>query len=416
MMSRLDVENAGLRAGRRFAIGFSMALLAAGGCTVARDHPAAVQSAFANLRELPPAARQPSPPAADHRLVSGAAVPLQVLVLSSGGVNGAFPAGVLVGWSQSGTRPNFDVVTGVSVGSLLAVYAFLGREYDAELERRYATMEASELYQRRAIVTLPWSDALADSKPLRDQIVSAITPEVLESVAEEHRRGRRLYVGTTNVDTQRLVVWDMGAVAAGEYPDKLDLFHTVLLASCSIPALLPPVPINVEVDGKHYTELHTDGSVSASLFLLPQMLGLDPSRIGEGRGGDASIYVLIAGKLAPETAAVPRRLFNVADASLRGMMQAQMESDLQRLFMLSRAARAGFNVMGISQDLSISKDPLSADARAARALFEEGRKRGAANGPWHTTPPGIAPADWQQPRTGVRFISDPNATVGSGPG
>ena len=82
---------------------------------------------------------------------------------------------------------------------------------------------------------LLWSDSLADSTPLRKHIEAEITPECLAGVARAHAEGRRLYVGTTDIDAKRLVIWDLGAIAASDDPGKLTLFRRVVLASASVP-------------------------------------------------------------------------------------------------------------------------------------------------------------------------------------
>lgn len=389
----------------RFRNWYWLIITAVAGCAAVRPPPPVPDAASLTWSEL---AAAPSPDDSAAREMAGnrSGSGAQILVLSSGGLNGAFPAGVLVGWSAAGTRPVFDVVTGVSVGALLAPYAFLGTEFDVELERQYASLTTEPIYRRRAYITLPWAESWADAEPLRQRIAMAITPELLTRIAVEHRRGRRLYVATTNIDTRRSVVWDLGEIAAGTNPDKLALFRTVLLASCSVPALLPPVPITVEIDGERYAELHTDGSVAASLFLPPHVLG-STSLAEDQQFAAAAVYVLIAGKLVPEAKPTPLRWWNVVDASLRGIMHAQMENELQRVFALTQATGSQFYLLGIPASSPIAENPIASDAAAAATLFEQGRRCGAANGPWQTMPPGAAPAEWPRPRTDVRFVTAP---------
>src|SRR5262249_10067252 len=161
--------------------------------------------------------------------------------------------------------------TGVSTGALIAPFALLGSEFDDALERSYTTLRDNDIFKRRLLLTLPWAESLADSSPLQRRIEAEMTPQVLERLAAAHHQGRRLYVGTTDLDAKRLVIWDVGAIAAGDDPDKLALVRKVILASASVPGLLPPVPIDVEIDGRPFTELHVDGGVSANLFLRPGM-------------------------------------------------------------------------------------------------------------------------------------------------
>lgn len=334
--------------------------------------------------------------------------PQTILVVSGGGMNGAFPAGLLKGWSASGTRPRFDVVTGISTGALIAPFAFVGAEYDEELERVYTSVNAAQIYRLRSLLALPWSDALADSEPLRRRIKKEVTSEMLEKIARAHRSGRRLYVGTTNLDTLQQVVWDLGAIAAGNDPQKLDLIHDVLLASCSVPGLLPPVPINIQIDGKNYSELHADGNVSSSLLLPPQLPGIGGDGLAMDEPNPVELYVVIAGKLAPEPTEVERRLFHVSDVSLKGLIQSQMESDLQRVYLLTRLTGARFHLAAIPEDLPTNSKSLSFDPRSMREVFEAGRQFGERAGPWLETPPGSDPSEGSRPRRGVTFTQRGN--------
>src|SRR5947209_936043 len=203
-----------------------------------------------------PAAPAPPAPADEaHR-------PLNVLAMSGGGIYGAFDVGVLNGWSAAGTRPVFDVVTGISTGGLISTFAFLGPRYDAFLHDSYVNISSDDIYRRRRLLALLRSDSFASSAPLQRRIMEAITPAVLAEVAREHAAGRRLYVGTTNLDTKRLVIWDMGGIASNGTPDALRLYQKVVLASASVPGFFPPVSIDVEFNGTRYRELHADGGAT----------------------------------------------------------------------------------------------------------------------------------------------------------
>ena len=209
------------------------------GCATARQYPAPPLQSLEPLVEI--GTRSPQANSVPNVLSgpAGWVAPRNVLVLSGGGMDGAYTAGVLKGWTESGTRPPFDVVTGISTGALLAPYAFLGPQYDAESEQLYTSMHRDSIFRPRLLVL----DSIVSSEPLQQQIAARATPEILRRIAEVHRQGRRLYVGTTNLDTKRLVVWDMGAIAARDSAESKALFQKVLLASCSIPGLLPPVAI-----------------------------------------------------------------------------------------------------------------------------------------------------------------------------
>ena len=337
----------------------------------------------------------------DSRNFVSRAVPKNVLVLSGGGMNGAYSAGVLKGWTASGTRPQFDVVTGVSTGALIAPLAFLGSEYDAELERLYTSMRQENVFRPRLL----WLDSLVSSAPLEQQIAAAATPEILQKIVDVHRQGRRLYVGTTNLDTKQLVVWDMGAIASRNTEQSRTLFRKVLLASCSIPGLLPPVPIDIEVDGKRFTELHVDGGVTACTFIQPEMIGIGPNGEQPSDRNQTTIHIIIAGKLKQTIAPAKRELFSIAGESMNAVLQAKMEGELTTLFMLARYARADFRLTGIPQDYEMLGNNMSFDQKVMRGLFNEGLRAGREGTAWRSFPPGLDKKQLAMPRTDTRFAT-----------
>ncbi len=213
------------------------------------------------------------------------------LALSGGGMYGAYSVGVLTGWTAAGNRPTFDSVTGVSTGSLVATYAFLGTEYDPQMVKLYTTVSDRDIYRRRPRPAILFSDSAASSEPLKCIIEAQVDDALLAAVARAHQCGRRLFVGTTNIDTRRLVVWDMGAIASSGRPDAKELYRTILLASASVPGFFPPVPIAVEVNGRRFTEMHVDGGATTGVFLRASTLHLDREALRAGRpplaGSDA---------------------------------------------------------------------------------------------------------------------------------
>src|SRR6266540_4503881 len=213
------------------------------------------------------------------------------LAISGGGSDGAFGGGVLAGWSQSGNRPEFAVVTGAIIGALIAPYAFLGSGYDEELRKNFTTITAADVFEDRIT-----RESLFDDWPLKRLIEQRVTAKLLSEIAAEHRRGRRLLVATTNLDAGRRVVWNMGAIA--ERGDQgLKLFRDVLLASSSIPGFFSPVAIEVEADGKKFQELHGDGTLTAPFFVVPETMLWAHST---SRAPFGQLYVLVNSKLGPE--------------------------------------------------------------------------------------------------------------------
>jgi predicted acylesterase/phospholipase RssA len=331
------------------------------------------------------------------------ALPRNILAISGGGMKGAYSAGVLKGWTASGTRPQFDVVTGISTGALIAPLAFLGAETDDELEGWFTTVRGKDIYRRRFLPSLLWADSIADSWPLREHIETVVTPEFLERIAKAHAAGRRLYVGTTNLDTRHLVVWDLGAIAAGNNPGKLELFRKVLLASCAIPGFLPPVAIEIEVSGKTRTELHVDGGVSCALFVPAVVFAAKEQSPTHDGSVPAMVHAVISGKLGSDHKAVPRRLVDVTEKSLQGLLQAELRGDLQAIYVQARQAGAGFRVAAVPDELPVSENSILFSPRVMRRLFDEGRRFGIDPSLWRPLPPGYGPDDQSPPRTGVQF-------------
>ena len=343
--------------------------------------------------------------------------PRNLLALSGGGMYGAYSAGVLKGWTASGTRPKFDVVTGISTGSLIAPFAFLGPEYDDHLEQKYTTVKATDIYRIRPWLSIPFAPSVAESAPLRAMIASEVNDALLAQIAAEHAKGRRLYVGTTNLDSKRLTVWDMGAIAGSPHPGRLQLFRNVLLASCSVPGVLPPVEIAVLVNGKRYTEMHADGGVAASIFLDPYMLFGDKTDATATTGLPAgpNIYAIVAGKLYVEPGEVQPRFFSVAGQSLTGVLQAQFEGNLMRLFLMSKLTGGSFQLTAVPQDVPIGDSSLSFDPVIMRRCFDVGYQLSSQGKQWRTLPPGSEPMEQRQPRAGVEFATINGANPATAP-
>ncbi len=389
-----------------------IALWSAPGCAITRRHVPLELPQAARLIEVGEPAevapRVQQQQQSEIRTVSASASePSNVLVLSGGGANGAYTAGVLNGWTAAGNRPQFDVVTGISTGALMAPFVFLGSEYDELLKRNYTESRDRDIFTRRWLPALIYADSLADSAPLRKRIANEITPQVLKQIAEAHRDGRRLYVGTTDLDTKRLVVWDLGAIADGNDPNKLELFRDVLLASASVPGLLPPVEIDIDVEGERHAELHVDGGVAASLFLQPAMLGMSASDPDEAKvRDDLNVYVIVAGQLRLPRRRVQRKLSAVIEESVGGVLQSQMNGDLLKTYLLSRWAGATFALTAVPREMAEEFSPLAFDPRSMQKLFDVGYKHAASKAGWQNAPLSLSPEEQIPPRGSVQFKVD----------
>ncbi|WP_020471130.1 patatin-like phospholipase family protein [Zavarzinella formosa] len=327
-----------------------------------------------------------------------------VLVISGGGAFGAYPAGLLVGWTEAGTRPNFDVVTGISTGALIAVFAFAGPEYDPLLRQYYTSVTNKDVYKMKSILRGLLSESLADSTPMRDKIAETTTPEVIAKVAAEHRKGRRLYIGTTDLDARRPVIWDMGAIACDDTEGARDLFRMVMLASASIPGFFPPVRIPVTINGEKFVERHVDGGVTSALFVRPPWLPPEQRRDPTKSGlYGSNMYVMVAGKLYADQEEVRSRSLAVLGSSVSTLLYTQARDELFKLYFASALTGMNFKLSSVPEDVECKIDSTEFNPEAMSRLFEEGRSRAKSKDLWRTTPPGSLPREVPAFRGSIRL-------------
>lgn len=239
---------------------------------------------------------------------------LNILAVSGGADNAAFGAGLLVGWSDAGTRPDFDVVTGVSAGALIAPFVYLGRSRDAGLKEVFTKYTRNDIYDP-GITPLLVGSGLVDSSPLENMIANYVDDGFLRDVAREHKKGRVLLIGTTNLDAQRPVLWDMGRIAMSDHPEALGLFRKVLLASASIPGAFPPVRIKVRAEGRTYEELHVDGGVTRQVF-VPTPAPVSRDRGPATKTSMTRLFIIRNGKISPEWETVESGVVSISRRSV----------------------------------------------------------------------------------------------------
>jgi len=248
-----------------------------------------------------------------------------LLAISGGAAGGAFGAGVMVGLTQSGQRPRFSIVTGVSTGALIAPFAFLGPEWDDRLCEAYTGGHAAESLGLMSL-SAGLDGGLYRAKALESLVHPFMDDELVAAVAEQHRRGRRLLVATTDIDREAPCIWDMGEIATRGGPEATQMFRDVLVASASLPGLFPPHRFKVEADGVSYEEMHVDGGLSAPLFVMPEgllhwrKLG---SRLRRGR-----VYLIINTVLAPAPSTTPPSLAAVLLRSFDTMLRVSYRQAL----------------------------------------------------------------------------------------
>jgi Patatin-like phospholipase len=303
------------------------------------------------------------------------------LALSGGGADGAFGAGVLTGWSQAGNRPEFAVVTGVSIGSLLAPYAFLGPSYDEELRKAFTTISAADIFEDRMT-----RESLFDYWPLRRSIEQRVTPKLLADVAAEHRKGRRLLVATTSLDTGRRMVWNMGAIAARGDDKALKLFRDILLASCSIPGFFAPVLIETQVNGKKIQEMHGDGTLTAPFFVVPESMlstgNTTPPPLNQ-------LYVMVNSKFSSEFRMPDRVMAGVLGRSIDVALTAAMRAEITLIYVAAQKHGIGLRVAFVDPAFNVpSRGPF--DGKYMQALFDFGIEHGKKGTAFEETLPDLS--------------------------
>lgn len=314
---------------------------------------------------------------------------INMLALSGGGPDGAYGAGVLRGWSESSTRPEFDVVTGISTGALIAPFAFLGPDYDDELEKAYTTLNADSIAVPQIFSAIFGALSIADTSPLKRSIARFLTDDMIERIGEEHRKGRRLLIGTTNLDAQRPVIWDVGRIAASGEQGAHALVRKVVLASASIPGAFPPVLFDVEEEGKTRQEMHVDGGVTTSVFLFP--IEVNAQVTGSiGFPVKRDVYILMNNKMVPRFDPVNDSLPAIVGSSISTLIRNQGRGDIYRIYLQTQRDGFGFHLGFIPASFDPAT-PAGFDPEYMQALYDLGVRSARTGYPWLSAPPGLGP-------------------------
>lgn len=318
--------------------------------------------------------------------------PMNYLAISGGSHNGAYAAGILYGWTEAGTRPEFEIVTGVSTGALIAPFAFLGPKYDHILKQEYTTVKTDDIYTGTAWTAmrgLTGGMSLVDTTPLRKRIDQLVTPEIFAEIAAEYRKGRRLLIGTTNLEAQRTVIWNIGKIAnTGDPARGIELFKKILLASASVPGVFEPILIPVTAGGKRYDEIHVDGGVTSQVFLFPLKSSQNDNVAFKKSGIGRNFYIIRNAKITPDYRPMKPTVFPLSQRSIETLIKTQGTGDLYRLYSQSR--RDGMNYRltyipsGFNEKYAEVFDPVY-----MTKLFELGFNVSKSGDHWYKAPPGI---------------------------
>jgi hypothetical protein len=370
---------------RSIALACAVALVLASCTTLPRTPYSAADASASRVLDVDGLRRYTDEPAAKFLADGTIAAPVKTyLALSGGGADGAYGAGILNGWTASGTRPTFSIVSGVSTGAIIAPYAFLGPQYDDTLREIYTSGIAESLLESPKIFQAVFGSGLFGNARLRELVARYIGPELLAQIAREHAKGRRLLVVTTDLDTQRSAIWDMGKIAAIGTPEALKLFRDIIAASASIPLVFPPILIEAEAHGERFQEMHVDGGVMTPVLTLPDAILFQGQRLPSNSRFD--IYVLVNNKLEQDFEVVPNGTIDVASRSLGSITKAQTRSVVLSTYEFARRNRVGFNLSYISRNYPATGSE-GFNTAYMRALYQYGFDKASGGHAWTATPP-----------------------------
>jgi len=311
------------------------------------------------------------------------------LILSTGGSDGAFGAGLLNGWTKAGTRPEFTLVTGTSTGALIAPFAFLGSKYDDALRDAYTTIGAVDIFEVGGK-----GESFLDTWPLRDLITKRVTPDLLKAIAAEHARGRRLFITTTNLDAGRPVAWDIGAIATHGGDKAVELVRKVMIASISIPGAFPPTLIDVEANGRKIQEMHVDGGLGAQFYVAPDSMLVSTS-IASLRASD--IYIVANMKLDSDFEVTERNTLSILGRTVATAIRIVIRNAIDRVYATAKRNNIGFYLAFVDRDFSApARGPF--DTEYMKALYAAGFAKGSGPDPFLREPPDFS----DQPRNVAR--------------
>ena len=305
------------------------------------------------------------------------------LLIGGGVSNSAYGIGLLQGWSKSGSRPIFKIITGYSSGSIIAIATFAGKEYEGRIAELFTSISSKDVLKKRNMFSILFGDSVSSSAPLAKRIDELVDEDLLAKIAQEHSKGRRLYVGTTDFDAQGFVIWDMGALASKGGPDSVKLFRKIILASCSFPAMVPPVYFQVEAGGRRYDEMHVDGGVVSGLFYVYQLM-----EGAEFRGFETRLYVLNLCYMSPHSQQVEDNMVAMTSRLIETNGAAKMIGDTYRIYAYAKEKGWDYNLAYIPEDFKPNQKEML-DKQEMRRLFKRGYDDSAKGYKWHKAPPGL---------------------------
>ncbi|TMK00065.1 MAG: alpha/beta hydrolase [Alphaproteobacteria bacterium] len=307
---------------------------------------------------------------------------IDVLALSGGGAEGAFGAGLLVGWTEAGNRPEFSIISGTSSGALIAPFAFLGASHDPTLRELFTSGIAERLLRVDGLNAI-FGSGVFKTEPLKLLVAHYIDENLLNLVAAQHRRGRRLFIVTTNIDAQRTAVWNMGAIAASDYSGRLQLFRDVLVASASAPGLFAPAYIEVQAGNTLFQEMHVDGAVTSNVLAVPESVLMQ--KVAFSDTAKPKLYIIVNGKITPDFAVIGDGTLSIVARSFYSTVKANTRNTLIATYDFARRNGWQFRLAAIQPDYPMTSTTFNFDTDYMRGLFNLGFSMGRTGQQWQSS-------------------------------
>lgn len=302
------------------------------------------------------------------------------LIIGGGVSNSAYGIGLLSGWAKEGSRPVFKIVTGYSSGSLLAVAVFSGKEYEERLADLFTSISTKDVVRQKGIFSILFGDSVNSSSLFAKKIDDIMDEDLMAKIAKEHAKGRRLYVGTSDLDAQQFVIWDMGALASIGGPNSVKMFRKIILASCSYPVMLPPVYFQVEAGGRRYDEMHADGGVMGGIFYINPLF--------EGVGFRTQLYILNCCYMSPHAKQVEDNLTAITSRLIETATASKMSGDTYNIYAFAKEKGWDYNLAYIPEDFKPGQKEMF-DKDEMKRLFKRGYDDAVEGYKWHKAPPGL---------------------------
>ena len=307
---------------------------------------------------------------------------IDVLALSGGGAEGAFGAGLLVGWTEAGNRPEFSIISGTSSGALIAPFAFLGASHDPTLRELFTSGIAERLLRVDGLNAI-FGSGVFKTEPLKLLVAHYIDENLLNLVAAQHRRGRRLFIVTTNIDAQRTAVWNMGAIAASDYSGRLQLFRDILVASASAPGLFAPAYIEVQAGNTLFQEMHVDGAVTSNVLAVPESVLMQ--KVAFSDTAKPKLYIIVNGKITPDFAVIGDGTLSIVARSFYSTVKANTQNTLILTYDFARRNGWQFRLAAIQPDYPMTSTTFNFDTDYMRGLFNLGFSMGRTGQQWQSS-------------------------------